>query len=160
MPRTCTVCAHADRAAIDAALVQGGDSFRTIAHRFNVSPDALKRHKTAHLSRALVKAQEAQEVARGDALLAQVRELQARATSILDAAERSGDLKTALAAIAQARGCLELLAKLLGELQEGPTVNVVLLPEWVRVRTAILNALEGYPEARLAVVEALKDVGA
>jgi len=159
MPRTCTVCAHADRAAIDAALVQGRP-IRDISLQFGVGHMALHRHKTAHLSQALAKAQEAQEVARGDALLAQVRELQARATSILDAAERSGDLKTALAAIAQARGCLELLAKLLGELQEGPTVNVVLLPEWVRVRTAILNALEGYPEARLAVVEALKDVGA
>jgi hypothetical protein len=43
--------------------------------------------------------------------------LQNRALSILDRADESGDLRTALSAIREARSNLELLAKLLGELQ-------------------------------------------
>src|SRR5262245_5613671 len=111
MPRTCTVCAHPDRPAIDADLVAGG-SFRGIARHNGLSPDAVERHKRDHLPAALTRAHEADEAADADALLAQVRQLQRRALVILTAAERAGDLRTALAAIGQARGNLELLAKL------------------------------------------------
>ncbi len=33
-------------------------------------------------------------------------------------------------------------------------------PEWVRVRTALLRALDGYPEAREAVARALEEAEA
>src|SRR5688572_392949 len=124
MPRVCTVCAHNERAAIDAALV-GGEVFRTIAHRFALSEDALKRHKKDHLPAHLAKAQEAREVTQADNLLTEVRALRSKSYSILIAAERAGDLKTALMGVREARGCLELLAKLLGELDERPQVNVL-----------------------------------
>ncbi len=52
-------------------------------------------------------------------------------------------------------GQLELLAKLLGELQEGQTVNILVLPEWHALRAKILEALGPYPQARIAVAEAL-----
>jgi hypothetical protein len=59
-----------------------------------------------------------------------------------------------LGAIREARGNVELLAKLLGELDERPVVNVVLIdPE---VRDAIVRALAPYGEARLAVANALE----
>jgi len=60
MARACTVCAHADRPAIDRALVAGG-VLAAIAAKYRVSPDAVERHSAAHLPRALVKAQAAQE---------------------------------------------------------------------------------------------------
>jgi hypothetical protein len=59
-----------------------------------------------------LKAREAEEAARADDLLEQVRHLQAHALHILERAEKAGDLRTALAAISQARGNLELLGKL------------------------------------------------
>ena len=43
------------------------------------------------------------------------RALQTRAMGILEQAERTGDLRTALAAIGQARGVLELQARVTGE---------------------------------------------
>jgi hypothetical protein len=64
----------------------------------------------------MVKAKEAEEVAQADDLLEQVRNLQTHALDILGHAEESGDLRTALAAISQARGNLGLLGKLAGEL--------------------------------------------
>jgi hypothetical protein len=103
----------------------------------------------------LLKAKEAREATHADNLLNQVKDLQARALSILSQAERSGDLKTALLAIREARGCLELLGKLAGELQSAPTVNILVSPEWARIRTLILEALEPYPDARIAVSKAL-----
>ncbi len=158
MPRACTICNHAERVAINAALLDG-TPYRHIAARFDTSTGALQRHKDEHLPVALVKAKEAENIAEADDLLGQVRALQGRALTILDKAEATGDLRTALAAIREARGNLELLARLLGELQEGATVNVLVSPAWLQVRTVIVQALAEYPEAQGAVVAALSAAG-
>jgi hypothetical protein len=152
--RTCTVCGHADREAIDRALV-AGESVRALARRYvPLSVTALQRHKASHLPAAMLQAQCAAEVAHADGLLSQVRDLQRRALVILEKAEAANDLRTALQAIGQARANLELLARLLGELQEAP-VNILISPEWVTVRTVILSALGSFPEARVAVAAEL-----
>jgi hypothetical protein len=103
-----------------------------------------------------VKAQEIVEVAQADALLAQVRTLHRRALAILDQSERAGDLRTALGGIREARGCLELLGRLEGEL---PAPHLVLLadPAWLALQATILQALDPFPAARQAVAEALTD---
>ena len=61
-------------------------------------------------------------------------------------------------AIREARGSLELLGKLAGQLQEGPTVNILVSAEWRGLQTVILKALEPHAAARLAVAEALATV--
>ncbi len=78
MPRTCTVCSHRDREAIDQALVSG-EPFRHIATRTGTSTAALQRHKHDHVPRSLAKAKEAQELAHADGLLDRVRWLCGRA---------------------------------------------------------------------------------
>ncbi len=158
MTRTCTVCRHPDRRTIDQAMVRR-TPFRTIAQQYGVSAWAALRHHDDHLPAALSKAQEAAEVAQADDLLSQVRNLQARAHGILDKAEAAGDLRTALSAIREARGNLELLAKLLGELDERPQVNVLVSTEWLELRAVIVGALEPHPEARGAVLRALEGAG-
>jgi len=57
------------------------------------------------------------------------------------------------------RGQFELIAKILGELKEQPAnVNILVAsPDWLRLRTCILQALEPYNAARLAVAEALSE---
>ncbi len=155
MPRSCTICGHAERESVDLALVRG-TSYRTIADQHGVSKTALIRHKADHLPVALVKSREAAVVADADTLLHEVRGLQERTLSILACAEEAGELSTALRAIREARGNLELLGKLAGELNEAPTVNVLVASaEWMQTRATILNALDPYPPARLAVSEAL-----
>jgi hypothetical protein len=57
------------------------------------------------------------------------------------------------------QGHLELLAKLVGELQpDGVTVNLLVSPEWQRTRAALLTALAAHPAARQAVAAALGEV--
>ena len=108
-----------------------------------------------HIPAELVKAQGAAKVIQADNLLVQVTDLRDRAIGILDTAVATDDLRVALGAIREARGCLELLGKLAGQLQDGPTVNVFLSPEWQTVQVAILQALAPHPGARLAVAAAL-----
>ncbi len=152
MPRPCAVCLHAERSAIDKALV-AGEPVTRLSALFRVSPDSLDRHKANHLPAALAKAKEAGEVARADDLLRDVRALRSKAVALLLRAEREGDLRTALAGVSEARNCLELLAEMEGELDRRPVVNVLMMPEWVAIRAALLAALRPYPDARAAVAE-------
>jgi transposase-like protein len=158
MPRRCTVCDHPKRHSIDEALVSSAP-YRSVAKRFGLSESAVYRHKTEHLPAHLLKATEVEEAAQADDLLDQVRDLQAHALDILERAEKAGDLRTALAAISQARGNLELLGKLAGELDERPVVNLNVSPEWLELRAVIITALEPYSDARGAVLRALEAEG-
>lgn len=159
MPRTCTVCAHPEREAIDRALVAKTPN-RRIASQHDVTERAVRNHKANHLPAALAKSQEAREVAEADDLLAGVRDLQARTLAILEAAEGSSQHRTALSAIREARSNLELMAKLVGELDDRPQVNITLSAEWIEVRAVVLAALAPYPEARSAVAGSLLELGA
>jgi transposase-like protein len=152
------VCDHPERHSIDETLVTGAP-YRSVAKRFGLSESAVYRHKAEHLPTHLSNAREAEEMARADDLLEQVRHLQTHALNILERAEKTGDLKTALAAISQARGNLELLGKLAGELDERPVVNLNISAEWLELRALIVGALEPHPAAHRAVLMALESVG-
>jgi hypothetical protein len=158
MPRRCSICSHERLEEIDQALV-GGVALSGTAAKYRVSEDALSRHKANHLPDVLKKAQEAKEAVRADDLLSQVRELQSRTLAILEEAHDTGEHRTALAAIGQARANLELQARLLQLIQEGPTINVQLSSEWMELRAVIISALEPYEAARRAVVGALEEAG-
>ena len=159
MPRRCTVCAHPEVEAVDTALV-AGEPYRSVANRYeSLSQAAVQRHEENHLPATLAKAKDAREISRADDLLASVRGLQGRSLSILGKAEEAGELRTALSAIREARGNLELLAKLLGELDERPVVNLNVSPEWLELRTVIVGALDAHPDARGAVLLAIEEAG-
>ncbi len=91
------------------------------------------------------------ETLRADELLAEATALQTKAWELLHDAEAQDDTRTALAAVREVRGCLELLARLLGELRDQPLVTLVAAPEWVAVRGVVLDALAPYPDVRTAV---------
>ena len=154
MPRPCSVCTSPDREAIDAALV-AGDGFASIAREHAISEDAVARHRAGHLPARMARTPRAAEVAHADDLLGQVRALRSKAMSILLAAERQGDLRTALAGIREARACLELLLEVEGEIDRRPQVNILVASEWLAVRAELLDALRGYPEACQAVAARL-----
>jgi hypothetical protein len=158
VPRRCTVCDHPEKHGIDEVLISGAP-YRSVAKQFELSESAVYRHKTEHLPAHLLRARGAEEVAQADDLLDQVRNLQAHALDILERAEKAGDLRAALAAISQARGNLELLGKLAGELDERPVTNISITAEWLKLRAVIVDALNPYSEARGAVLRALENVG-
>jgi hypothetical protein len=157
MPNRCKACTHEKRLEIDRTCVRGKTN-REIAEAYGLSVTGVDRHRKHCLTRQLLKASEIKEVAAADTLLGDIRSLKDRAVSILDQAESGKELDTALRAIREVRGCIELLAKVTGELQDGPTVNVLVSAEWVTIQNNVLNALEPYPDARIAVAGALKTI--
>ena len=114
MPRACTVCTHADRDAIDRALVEAAP-MRRIAAEHSLAETSMRRHAARHLPTTLVLAAEAAEVMRADDLLGEERRLHREA---LEAAKASGHLGATLQAIDRAQRSVALLAGLFDRLPE------------------------------------------
>ncbi len=158
MPRVCTICTHAERPAIEAALL-ADQPLRDIAGRTGTTKSALDRHRD-HIAKNLVRAQGAVEMSRVDDLLGRVQGLVVEADAILREARGNGEGRNpelALKAIDRLTKLTELFARLAGELREGATVNVAIVqaPEWAALRARILAALAPHPDARAAVLRAI-----
>jgi hypothetical protein len=214
MPRVCKICVHADREAIDRALVAGA-AIRGLSALYRVSEDSIARHKATHIPEALAKSQEAKAEAHALDVMGELRRCFERVNLMFDACDRwlrdaddparydigpraeelsityldmldgkrirrkatlshllnrledagmnieGWETKRAdprdlvLKTADRLRLQTELLAKLLGELNEQPQINVLVAPEWLQVRSALLGALAPYPEARASVAERL-----
>ena len=121
MARSCSICTHPERDAIDRALVAATPK-RRIAAECGINKASVRRHAAAHLPGALVKASVIQEVARADDLLGLARRLQHEALDVLEHAKADGNLGGVLQAIDRLQKGTVLLTSLL-EAQEpaGPT---------------------------------------
>jgi flagellar biosynthesis chaperone FliJ len=161
-----------------------GESFRRISEDFGYSETALRRHLNEHLSVELSHVKAAKEEARAEALekvkaeelegikdgvkegmaarlenaagfLDQLKEVRSEAANLLDKAEKSDDLKAAGVFLREVREQIKLMAELEGKLANQPQINILVDPQWVELRTSIMNALEAYPAAKEAVVLAI-----
>jgi hypothetical protein len=140
---------------MDVALV-GGASLRNVAEQHHVSVAALFRHRQSHVPASLRAAQQASEAEEEASMLDQVRALRDRAILILNKAEHAGDLRTALTAIKELRGTLELLGRTTGELRpagQGTLVQVGQMNYIVRWQSA--EEAEPYPPDQEIDVEEL-----
>jgi hypothetical protein len=153
MPRACSICSHEHRDAMEDAFI-AGQAKRRIASQHGVSERAVRYHMREHLPALLALARDAERAARADTLLDRMEALQSQTLAILDAPE---DQRTALAAIAQARRNLELIAELTQELDRAGTINLELTVEWQEVKAVLVNTLASYPEAQQAVFNALEE---
>ncbi len=160
MGMPCVSCTHSNRAGIDSALV-AGRTLDSVGKEFGLNVKAVGRHRRAHLSPALVAVSAEARLNAGRTTLHRVEDLAARVERVMAKAEAEGREHTFLQSARELRASVELLAKLTGELRpEGTTVQVLNVTQdesWVRLRSAILVALAPYPEARLAVAEAVRD---
>ncbi len=154
MSRSCTVCCHDQRGAIEQEIA-ATTSARKISALFRVSPDAVQRHKAEHLPKTLTDARKADDDERALDVVKQLRVINGVSLQILNEARQGKDPQTALKAVDRIHRQIELQAKLLGQLDDRPQVNVVVSPEWAAIRATVLVALRPYPEARVAVVERL-----
>jgi hypothetical protein len=155
--RVCTICSHEERHQINLALVHC-EPYRHIASRHDVSTGALQRHSREHLPALLVKAYEATERDDAEDLAGEVIKVKEDVHRLKEKAEEEGDLRAALLGCDKALKALELQAKVEQLIQTTPTFNLHLNTEWIGLRTAILRALEPYPEARESFLKALKSV--
>src|ERR1700730_9087665 len=115
MPRRCTICCNPQHEEIAVSLFRDGT--RPTARRFQLSLPALDRHK-GHLPGTIIKAQQAEVVCESTSLLARVESLMQESEKIAAAAKLEKNWPAATSALREARGCLELLGKLRGELQQ------------------------------------------
>lgn len=79
-----------------------------------------------------------------------------RLDAFLDKAEAADNALEFRAVAAEWRKQLELIAKLQGELAQEGTITIVNNPEWVELRTVIVQALLPHPEAREDVLRAIR----
>lgn len=151
--RTCTICHHDERPAIEQAIV-AGKPYRRIAAQYGTSEGALRRHRAAHVASRLARAVERRD-AETDRAVAAVEQRNERAdTELLDQllaiseetrailreARGRGENGLALKAIARVESQVELQARLLGQLKDSRlAVHFEFGPEAAeRVATAFL----------------------
>lgn len=164
MTRVCTVCASAERRAIDRALL-GPDSLRTIADRHGVSKTALIRHKTAHLAGRMAAVAERNadaDVRTALDVVTELRRVNDAAKQVLRDALEAGDGGLTLQATDRILKQVETQAKLIGLLNDGSVTQIAVSvgADWPAIRAALIRALQPYPDARAAVLEALDTVEA
>ena len=116
MPRTCTVCPHPHRDAIDRRLLDGAP-LRNIAKQFSLSSASLFRHNK-HISKTLSNARQEAEILRADGLMELLNHLTAEAARLKQKAEQAKDYRTALAGVREMSRLLELVMRLAVEMQE------------------------------------------
>jgi len=168
----CQVCRSKDRAAIELARANG-TSCRILESRYDVHKDAIWRHSTNHMSKALkqcLKAAafdpeadvEAIRIEESESLLNHLRAVRARLYRGIDSAETFGNLSDLAKMSGQIHRNIELTGKLVGDLKTGTTVNntLILSGEYHQLRTGLVLALKPFPKARLAVTQLLQNLEA
>ncbi len=135
MSNRCKVCNHELRAEIDQCLIEG-QPLRSVAEQYGMHYSSLSRHKS-HISQQIGKVKALKEfngLQQGQTVLQQIESLQAKALDLLTQAENAGDIKTAIQAVRESRGCIELLAKASGQLapdkiliQVEPVINTLIM---------------------------------
>jgi transposase-like protein len=139
--RSCTICAHRERAAIDLGLARGV-SVTALARRYDLGTDAIYRHRKGHLPaqlRAKLIAGPDTEIdldrlreTESQSLLANLVAIRHRLFASLDTAEECGDSNMVARITGQLHHNLELTGKLLGDLGVGGlTQNILVLPVYV-----------------------------
>lgn len=155
----CSLCSHRDRDEFDRGLALGDVSQAEVARLVGCNRSAVNRHVKRHLLPAVKKQAQADAELGGVSVLKELRGLYRRMKSHLDRAEQTDNWQAIRAFSAEARQDLELLSRLLGELESGATVNVLVSTEWLRVKTAIMEVMTAYPQAKEALAARLMEVG-
>ena len=168
----CTICNHPARPQIDLAIATGLAK-RAVATRFGVSRDAVWRHAQAHLSAEMRAALATKLLQREGDTRRMLLEEGAGVSEALKAirgplfrsflaAVDNGDTKAAAALSGRLHENLAFVAKLTGELvpHAGTTItNVLLSPDFQRLRTELIRVLARYPEARAEVAAVFRQAG-
>jgi hypothetical protein len=175
----CQICKHPERTRIEL-MRASGVSLDAIAKRFNVGRDAVNRHWHGHVTNEmkasfLAGPLQLEELARkaadtGMSVLDHLHAVRVVLFSHLTTATEAGDGSLAANVAGRLTHVLETIARISGELgalATNTTFNItnhqlVLAehPAFMRVQASLLTALAPYPEARAAVVAALRDLDA
>jgi len=130
---------------------------RAIARATGFSRKAIETYRNESLPEKLIQARNIKEIADADNVVEQIKIIQARTLAVLDAVESEGDHALFFKGIREVRENAKLSAELAGKLAAQPQFNITLSAEWIELRTIMLTALDPFPEAKLAVANALHE---
>jgi hypothetical protein len=127
MPQVCSVCKSPEKVAVESAILRRVPLSR-IAEQTKLSVFAMQRHKK-HMPANIVRSApyEVQQTVQAISLLDRVQSLMLEIRQIAEQAKKNKSWGSALGAMRELRGCIELLGKLSGELQAqtpGPKLSV------------------------------------
>jgi hypothetical protein len=165
----CKVCAHAERLRIEA-MIAGGAHQRAIGRKYGLTHHAVGRHWRGHVSEArraalvlgpLQRMSLAAQVSEeAESVIDHFRAVRAGLYKMFEAALEAGDQVGGSLAAGRLLSCLNSMAKLTGQLATSPlvshTTNIFMHPAVARVEALIVEALAGFPEARVSVIRALR----
>ena len=154
MSRQCSICARPDVNEINQMLISEKPLLQ-ISKKYAISYSALIRHYENHITRDMTRSVDAEKVSNADSLLQKLIEYENDARRYRDMAEEDGDIDLALRAVDRALKCVEIGSKIRGLIQEQTQVNILVNPQWIELRSTIIKALEPYPDARRAIIDAL-----
>ena len=121
----------------------------------NKLPNIISKSKDL---KALADEIEQADVHKGDTYLQLVIGLQKKALDALEQQNAKEDPKSWAMISREARGYVELMGKALDRIRDAPQqqINILVLPEWLELRSTIIQSLRPYPEALEAVRDALR----
>jgi hypothetical protein len=142
MPPTCSICTRGDVAAINGLLLDGR-SARSVAIDLGLKSTAVQRHvRMKHHTIVTIPAKAVAKPTE-DPIDELVNVLRNKALNNSNDAAMVHQYRLALAAQKEAKSATGLVRDLATE------------PEWLTLRARMLKALEPYPDARVAIAEAL-----
>ena len=168
----CQGCNHSERVRIERFLAAGA-SIKGAARKFDIDYHALRRHWTNHVSaeaRATYVAGSAaskdqlEEIVADEslALIDHYRIVRGALYQRFTAAAELGDGNSLALLAGRLHENFRDCGRLTGELQHGPLLNiqnnVLVNPDYTRAIARIVSAVAPYPEARDAVIAALRDL--
>ena len=170
MARICSVCAHPDRAQIEIGLANGVP-LRALAAKNGLDFSQLSRHRTKHMDEALRDKLKVRGT-RSDSELASLRDAESRGLmdhfvyqrgrlyANADRERSIGNDHGERQALAAAGKVSERIGNLLGEMGasivNNTQINLVALPDYHILRTALIRALRPHKDAHADVIAALE----
>jgi len=154
VPRTCTVCRHPQRDAIDAAIV-AGTPYRRIAAQYRLAEASIRRHK-AHIAAHIANARQAKARRHATDYWAVVERVIEKLERTLESSDVAKDISSVSRELI---GAVRMALEAKGELRSGSQVQVNVAiassSEWLTLQARIIAALGPYAEARQAVLLAI-----
>lgn len=171
----CTLCVSPEKWRVEL-LKAGGASNDALAKKFGISKHALHRHWHNHVTPeakagyligpAAMMELHAKAAAEGESVVDYLRIVRTALLASMTACSEAGDARGVAITASGLVGCLERLGKITGEIaQIAGTVNnvnvaIVNSPQFAKVQAVLLKALAPHSEAKLAVVDALRQLDA
>ena|ERR1700756_1910129 len=170
----CQGCNHVERARIERLLAAGA-SIKGTARKFEIDYHALRRHwinhvpaeaRAAYIAGAGATKDQLEEIVADEslALIDHYRIVRGALYKGFGAALEVGDTNALALLAARLHENLRDSGRLTGELQRGPLLNiqnnVLVNPDYMKAIARIVSAVAPYPQAREAVIAALRDLEA